>query len=83
MSSETDYTASLDEWSPLLARHLPLAEYLAKTEPYRETIVRKVPAQTPPVPPAPKKQQPPQRGARRRSWRGYGGRVQRQTDEQE
>jgi len=68
MSSETDYTASLDEWSPLLARHLPLAEYLAKTEERMQTVKRKVCAKESPVPPAPKKQQPPQRGARR-SWK--------------
>ena len=70
MRSETessDYRESLDEWSPLLAQHLALGKHLAKTEPYRETIVRKVPAQTPPAPPAPKKQ-PPQRGTRR-SWK--------------
>jgi len=67
MSSETDYTASLDEWSPLLARHLPLAEYLAKTEERMQTVKRKVCAKESPVPPAPKKQ-PPQRGARR-SWK--------------
>lgn len=65
MSSETDYTASLDEWSPLLARHLPLAEYLAKTEPRHETVVRKVCAQ-PPAPPEPKKKQ---RLPARRSWK--------------
>lgn len=67
MSSETDYTASLDEWSPLLARHLPLAEYLAKTEERMQTVKRKVCAKESPVPPAPKKQ-PPQRGTRR-SWK--------------
>ena len=67
MSSETDYTASLDEWSPLLARHLPLAEYLAKTQERMQTVKRKACAKESPVPPAPKKQ-PPQRGTRR-SWK--------------
>ena len=66
-STDSDWTASLDEWSPLLARHLPLAEYLAKTEERMQTVKRKVCAKESPVPPAPKKQ-PPQRGTRR-SWK--------------
>ena len=70
MRSETessDWTGDISTWSPHIAQALPIAQWQMESEPRMQTVHRKVPAQTPPVPPAPKKQ-PPQRGARR-SWK--------------
>lgn len=82
MRSETessDWTGDISTWSPHIAQALPIAQWQMESESRMQTVHRKVPAQTPPVPPAPKK--PQQRGARRRSWRGYGARAHRDNEE--